>query len=83
MGIFHILLALYIGLTLIIAAVDLFYEYDNLMEYLNQYLNPVYVYRHHKVNHVGCFMLSLAYYLYLIWFVLPYWFYILCTVGRR
>lgn len=47
------------------------------------FVNPCYVYKHKKVNWFGAIMLSLLYTAICPIFAFGYWFYKLCTFGRR
>ena len=46
-------------------------------------LNPVIIYKNCRVNIFGCIMLTIAGHLLCPWIAPFYWFYKLCTVGRR
>lgn len=46
-------------------------------------LNPVIIYDHHRVNVFGAIMIALAYNLMCPVITIVYWFYKLCTVGRK
>lgn len=46
------------------------------------YLNPIYIYKHVKVNWFGCIWLTLLVNLMCPPLTVAYWFYNLCIVGR-
>ena len=46
-------------------------------------LNPITIYKNHKVNVFGCIVLTLFCNITLCPAAICYWFYKLCTVGRR
>lgn len=81
----------------ILAAVDivinitvLTFVMDDNWELLPELFNPIIIYKRHKVNYFGCFMLMIFYHAILSPFAIGYWVYMLsklfvwlCTVGRR
>ena len=46
-------------------------------------LNPLYIYKDRRVNWFGCFWVTLVFNLLCPAVTICYWFYKLCTVGRR
>ena len=48
-----------------------------------EFVNPVFVYKHNRVNWFGAIMVAFAYGLICPIATLIYWFYKLCTVGRK
>jgi hypothetical protein len=48
-----------------------------------EYLNPRWMYQHYQVNWFGCILLFLWYLLLCPLGLVIYWFYKLCTVGRK
>ena len=48
-----------------------------------EYLNPCWIYRHYQVNWLGCILLFLWYSSLCPFGLVIYWFYKLCTVGRK
>lgn len=47
------------------------------------FLNPVWIWNNFQVNIFGCIMLTLLFNLLIPLVSLCYWFYKLCTIGRR
>lgn len=50
---------------------------------LLEWLNPIWIYRNYKVNFFGTFVICVVYNLFCPVASICYWFYKLCTVGRR
>lgn len=48
-----------------------------------EFVNPIFVYKHNKVNWFGAIVVATAYGLICPIATLCYWFYKLCTVGRK
>ena len=48
-----------------------------------EFVNPCFVYKHNKVNWFGAALVALFYNMLCPLGALGYWFYKLCTVGRR
>ena len=48
-----------------------------------EFINPVFVYKHNKVNWFGALIIALLYSILCPIGTLCYWFYKLCTVGRK
>lgn len=48
-----------------------------------QFVNPIWIYRHHGVNVFGVIILTILFNLICPIGSICYWFYKLCTVGRR
>lgn len=48
-----------------------------------EFLNPIYVYKNFKVNYFGCTILTIIFNLICPLATICYWFYKLCTVGRK
>lgn len=46
-------------------------------------LNPIWIYKNFKVNYFGCFCLSLLFNILCPIVTIFYWFYKLCTIGRK
>lgn len=51
--------------------------------FVDKFLNPKTIYENHKVNKFGCVMLTLFYHIVFCVHTIWFWFYKLCTVGRR
>ena len=56
---------------------------DEGIDVLNDYFNPFYIYKSNRVNIFGCIMITIFYHLVLLPHASYFWFYKLCTVGRR
>ena len=52
-------------------------------EAVNKFLNPKTLYANHKVNKFGCVMLTIFYHIVFCVHAIWFWFYKLCTFGRR
>ena len=50
---------------------------------VDKFLNPKTLYAYHKVNKFGCAMLTIFYHIVFCVHAIWFWFYKLCTVGRR
>lgn len=50
---------------------------------LSHILIPTELYKHYKVNYFGCFWLTLFVNLLCPLYTIGFWFYKLCTVGRK
>ena len=68
----------------------LFMVEDNGWDLLPELFNPIIIYKEHKVNYFGCFMVMIFYHAIFSPFAIGYWMYMLsklfvwlCTVGRR
>ena len=78
-----------IGLSIAVAwniigfIVLLLIPYSRDAKKLIEIFNPKYIYKNIDVNWFGCFILTLFFNLLCPVFALGYWFYWLCTVGRR
>ena len=46
-------------------------------------VNPLWIYEHYKVNWFGAMWLCIFYHLLAPVYAICYWFYKLCTIGRR
>ena len=53
------------------------------MEEMATGFNPIQVYKSYKVNWFGCIMLVLLAHTFFLIMAVVYWFYKLCTVGRK
>lgn len=72
-----------ISLIIIYVVINIIFLFNSSMEEMATGFNPIQVYKSYKVNWFGCIMLVLlAHTLFLIMAVV-YWFYKLCTVGRK
>lgn len=56
---------------------------NNFEEDLDSILNPIVIYETIEVNIFGCIIATIFAHLILPWVAPFYWFYKLCTVGRR
>jgi hypothetical protein len=68
--------------ALIIDLIIVLDEYE-LQKRIESVLNPVIIYKEYNVNIFGCIMLTIGGHLLCPWIAPFYWFYKLCTVGRR
>jgi hypothetical protein len=51
--------------------------------YNSEFFNPIYCYKHARVNWFGAFMVALGFALLSPLWAAGFWFYKLCTVGRK
>ena len=75
-----ILLIIYAAITALIMLVGA--EYNELGSVEN-FINPINVYRLNKVNVFGCILLTILGNVMFPYYAIGYWFYKLCTVGRK
>lgn len=71
---FIIIISLAIQFVMLIAPRD--FKFDELF-------NPITIYKEHKVNYFGAFLLTLFSNCFLFIYAICFWFYKLCTVGRK
>lgn len=83
---FWIVAVIDIGVNIVV----LRFVIDDNWGLLPEFFNPIIVYKGHKVNYFGCFMLMIFYHAIFSPFAIGYWIYMfgklfvwLCTVGRR
>ena len=50
---------------------------------LDELFNPITIYKEHKVNYFGAFLITLFSNCFLFIYAICFWFYKLCTVGRK
>ena len=50
---------------------------------IDDFFNPRAIYRNNRVNYFGCAMLTLLAHILCPVIAFCYWFYVLCTVGRK
>lgn len=72
-----------IFLSIIIQFIILVMPYNLNEDFFNKLFNPVTIYENHKVNYFGAFMITLFSNCSLFIYAICYWFYKLCTVGRK
>lgn len=63
--------------------INLIALFETNMTYKEEIFNPLCIYQTCNVNWFGCFLLTLISNIILILPAIVYWFYKLCTVGRR
>ena len=85
-----ILFCILAAVDIIINIIVLIFVMDDNWELIPELFNPIIIYKGHKVNYFGCFMLMIFYHAILAPFAAGYWVYMfgrlfvwLCTVGRR
>ena len=72
-----------IALIIVYVVINVIFICCSSIEEMATGFNPIQVYKSYKVNWFGCIMLVLlAHTLFLI-MAIVYWFYRLCTVGRK
>lgn len=77
---YWILLIIYAFLTAILAGAGIA---NNCIESIPNLIDPMFIYQDNKVNIFGCFMLTLVGHILFPWYAICYWFYRLCTIGRK
>lgn len=90
MSLLILLLCVFFAVDIVINISILIFVMDDNWELLPELFNPIVIYREHKVNYFGCFMLMIFYHAIFSPFAIGYWVYMLgkffmwlCTVGRR
>ena len=90
MGLPMILFCVLAAVDIVINVVVFVFIMDDGWAVLPELFNPIIIYKGHKVNFFGCFMLMIFYHAILAPFAVGYWIYMLgklfvwlCTVGRR
>lgn len=71
---FIIIISLAIQFVMLIVPRD--FNFDELF-------NPITIYKEHKVNYFGAFLLTLFSNCFLFIYAICFWFYKLCTIGRK
>lgn len=56
---------------------------NNELDSIENFINPINVYRLNKVNVFGCILLTILGNIMFPYYAIWYWFYKLCTVGRK
>ena len=56
---------------------------NNELDSIENFINPIDVYRLNKVNVFGCILLTILGNIMFPYYAICYWFYKLCTVGRK
>lgn len=80
-----------VAVDIVINAIVLIYMLDDAnWELLSELFNPSIIYKEHKVNYFGCFMIMIFWHVILAPFAIGYWIFMLtklfiwfCTIGRR
>lgn len=90
MSVFMFLLCVFIAIDIVINVTMLVFVIDDSWELLPELFNPITIYKGHKVNYFGCFVLMIFYHAIFAPFAVGYWVYMLwelfvwlCTVGRK
>ena len=61
----------------------IFIDADGFNDYGFAWLNPLFIYEHIDVNWFGALLLTLVANVIFVPYAISYWFYKLCTVGRK
>lgn len=69
--------------TLIYVFINIILLINLSIEEMENSFNPIRVYKEYKVNWFGCIMLVLLAHILFLPIAIIYWFYKLCTCGRR
>lgn len=77
---YWILLIIYGVVTALIMLVG---EGNNELDSIENFINPINVYKLNKVNVFGCILLTILGNIMFPYYAIYYWFYKLCTVGRK
>ena len=90
MSLLTILFWILAAVDIVINVIVLLFAMDDNWELFPELFNPIIIYKGHKVNYFGCFMVMIFYHAILSPFAIGYWIYMLgklfvwlCTVGRR
>lgn len=90
MSLLTALFCVLVAIDIVANVMVLVFVMDDNWELLPELFNPIIIYKGHKVNYFGCFMLMVFYHAILAPFAIGYWVYMfgklfvwLCTVGRR
>ena len=71
-------------ISIIIQIIILFGATTDLNEdFYNKLFNPITIYKNHNVNYFGAFLITIFSNCFLFGHAICYWFYKLCTVGRK
>ena len=80
----------FVAIDIVVNVLVFVFIMDDNWELLPELFNPIIIYKGHKVNYFGCFMLMIFYHAILAPLAVGYWIYKLgklfvwlCTVGRR
>ena len=77
---YWVLLTLYAVIAVLLMIVGIG---NNELDSIENFINPVNVYRLNKVNVFGCILLTLLGNIMFPYYAIWYWFCKLCTVGRK
>ena len=90
MSVLTLLFCILIAVDIVINVAVLISVMNDNWELIPELFNPIIIYKVHKVNYFGCFMLMICYHVILAPCAIGYWAYMLdklfvwlCTVGRR
>lgn len=72
-----------IGLILAYVFINAIFLFNLSIDDMENGFNPIRVYKENNVNWFGCIMLVLLAHILFLPIAIIYWFYILCTYGRR
>lgn len=85
-----ILFCAFAACDIVVNIIVLTFVMDNNWDLLPELFNPIIIYKGHKVNYFGCFMLMIFYHAIFFPFAIGYWAYMLgrffvwlCTIGRK
>jgi hypothetical protein len=73
----------FIIIILVYVFINGIFLFDLSIEHMEAAFNPIQVYKESKLNWFGCIMLVLLAHILFLPISLIYWFYKLCTCGRR
>ena len=73
----------FIGLILGYVFINVILFFNLSIEIMESGFNPIQVYKENNVNWFGCIMLVLLAHILFLPIAIIYWFYKLCTCGRR
>ena len=71
------------GYVIITAILPLILMFGSHLEFGLQWINPIVIYNNVPVNWFGCIVLTILAHIVAGPWVIFYWFYKLCTVGRK
>ena len=73
----------FIGVIFVYIFINIIFLINLSIEDMETGFNPIRVYKEYKVNWFGCVMLVLLAHILFLPIAIIYWFYKLCTCGRR
>lgn len=73
----------FIGLFIVAIFINIVFLIKTSVDVWEEVFNPINIYQEHEVNWFGCILLTLLHNILLFLPSFCYWFYKLCTIGRK